>query len=194
MGSIDRGIENAEERDKSAESRLVIIQAQWEMFKDHPLGLGFNSTAYLSRAYLDTEWLTAARNEDIETQGGRASHNTLMSTLVDQGVPGIVLALAAIVAILRMATELNRSQLATDNSSIGLMRAAICSSLASIFVSGMFTNYLKAEVQLWMIALLVACVHITRQRTALATTPRPADQQQGTTMPSLGDHEHRHSI
>ena len=194
MSSIDKGIENAEERDKSAESRVVIVKAQWEMFKDHPLGLGFNSTAYLSRAYLDTEWLTAARNEDIETQGARASHNTLMSTLVDQGVPGIVLALAAIVAILRMATELNRSQLATDNSSIGLMRAAICSSLASIFVSGMFTNYLKAEVQLWMIALLVACVHITRQRTALATTPRPADQQQGTTMPSLGDHEHRHSI
>ena len=171
MGSIDRGIENAGERDKSAESRLVIIKAQWEMFKDYPQGLGFNSTAYLSRAYLDTEWLTAARNEDIESQGARASHNTLMSTLVDQGVPGILLALAAIVAILRMANELNRSRLATDNSNIGLYRAAICSSLASIFVSGMFTNYLKAEVQLWMIALLVACVHITRQRTAAATNP-----------------------
>ena len=194
MGSINRDIENVEERDKSAESRLVIIKAQWEMFKDHPLGLGFNSTAYLSRAYLDTKWLTAARNEDIESQGARASHNTLMSTLVDQGLPGIVLALAAIVAILSMATELNRSRLATDNSSIGLMRAAICSSLASIFVSGMFTNYLKAEVQLWMIALLVACVHITRQKTLVATAPRTPGHPQSTALTSVASPLHRHDV
>ena len=187
MSSIDRGLEKAEERDKSAESRLVIIKAQWEMFKDHPLGLGFNSTTYLSRRYLDTEWLTAARNEDIEKQGARSSHNTLMSTLVDQGLPGIVLALAAIVAILRMAGELNRIQLATDNTSIGLYRAAICSSLAAIFVSGMFTNYLKAEVQLWMIALLVACLHVARLKTA---APARASKLASQTMSAAGRHEH----
>jgi O-antigen ligase len=180
MSSINRGVENVEERDKSAESRLVIIKAQWEMFKDHPLGLGFNSTAYLSRRYLGTEWLTAARNEDIENQGARASHNTLMSTLVDQGLPGIILALAAVVAILRGAGELNRNRLATDNNSIGLFRAAICSSLASIFVSGMFTNYLKAEVQLWMIALLVACLHVARLKNKAPAITQPSPDMAAT--------------
>ena len=193
MSTIDKGIENTQERDKSAESRLVLIKAQWEMFKDHPLGLGFNSTAYLSRRYLGTEWLTAARNEDIETQGARASHNTLMSTLVDQGLPGIVLALGAVIAIFRMARELNRNRLATDNTTLGVYRAAICSSLASIFVSGMFTNYLKAEVQLWMIALLVACVHIMRLNTVAAAARARSSDLPSPTMTSAGHFEHRHT-
>lgn len=193
MASINKGIQNVEEQDKSAGSRLVIIKAQWEMFKDHPLGLGFNSTAYLSRRYLGTEWLTAARNEDIESQGARASHNTLMTTLVDQGVPGIVLALAACIAVLRAARELNRNQRATDNTSIGFYRAAICSSLASIFVSGMFTNYLKAEVQLWMIALLVACVHIAQRQIAAPAARGRSNESPSLTMQSAEHHGHRHA-
>jgi len=164
MGTIKSNEETAQ-RDHSAESRLVLIEAQWQMFKAHPFGLGFDTTSYLSRDYLDTEWLTVRRGLDKATHGARASHNTLMSMLVDQGIPGILLALAAVATIIRMMLEFNRIPLRADNQELGVLRAAICSSLTAIFVSGMFTNYIKAEVQLWMLALLIAGLQIARDTT-----------------------------
>ncbi len=167
MGTIKAGTEDSSQRDHSAESRLVIIEAQWQMFKSHPFGLGFDTTSYLSRGYLDTQWLTVRRGMDKATHGARASHNTIMSILVDQGLPGILLALAAIASIVRMTFAFNRMPLRADNRELPLLRASICASLTAIFVSGMFTNYLKAEVQLWMIALLIAGLQIARQTSSL---------------------------
>lgn len=174
MSSIDKSVESSEQRDHSAESRIVLIKAQWAMFKNHPMGLGFDTTAYLSRSYLDTEFLTAAADQDVAVYGARASHNTLMSILVDQGIPGALLAFGAIVMVFRMVFELNRNRLVTDNTKLGLMRACICGSLAAVFVSGMFTNYIKAEVQLWMLALLIVCLQIARDK-AVLTLARPDD-------------------
>ena len=174
MGTIRSGAEDTSQRDHSAESRLVLIEAQWQMFKNNPFGLGFDTTSYLSRGYLDTEWLTVRSGMDKATHGARASHNTMMSILVDQGIPGFLLALAAIFTIIRMMFAFNRLPLRADNQELGLLRASICASLTTVFVSGMFTNYIKAEVQLWMIALLIAALQIGRE--VVRADGRPAAQ------------------
>lgn len=171
MGTIKSAAEDSSQRDRSSESRLVLIEAQWKMFKDHPFGLGFDTTSYLSREYLDTEWLTVRQGLDRATQGARSSHNTVMSILVDQGIPGAILGLAAIFTVIGMMLAFNRLPLEADNQQLGLMRAAICASLTAVFVSGMFTNYIKAEAQLWMLSLLIAGLQIARQATRAQTRP-----------------------
>jgi hypothetical protein len=164
MGTI-RDVQDEEKIDSSAESRMVLVKAQLQMFLDNPFGLGFNTTAYLSRGYLDVEWLTADAGEDRATQGARSSHNTLMSVLVDQGIPGLLLAMVGGVGVLGALRQVNHfdANASGPRRELGLMRAAICASLMAIFVSGMFTNYLKAEVQLWMLALLVCLTQLVRR-------------------------------
>lgn len=161
--STIKDVQDEERIDASAESRMVIIKAQFQMFLDYPFGLGFNTTAYLSRGYLGVEWLTVNPGEDRLTQGSRASHNTLMSVLVDQGIPGVLIAAVGGFAVLGALRRVGRFDANRSHPELGLMRAAICASLASIFVSGMFTNYLKAEVLLWMMALLVSLTQLVER-------------------------------
>jgi hypothetical protein len=152
IGTISEAARDEERADKSARSRLVIIQAQWQMFLDHPFGLGFDTTTELSPVYLDTTWLTA--------QGGRASHNTLMTIVTDQGIPGIFLAFFGVLAVLRLGLRAKRVAQTGTNIVLSSMLAAICGSLTVAFVAGLFANYMKAEIQLWCIGLLVAGLQI----------------------------------
>lgn len=163
------------EIDRSAESRFVIIEAQWRMFLDHPQGLGFNTTGYLSPLYLDVQWLTADAGQDRAVFGARSSHNTIMSVVTDQGVPGIILMVIAAFAIFSMMRTLKKIEATAANRTVALMGASICGSLICVFVSGLFTDYIKAEVQLWCIALLVASLEIARQhQIAPGDEARPA--------------------
>jgi O-Antigen ligase len=162
-----KAVRSEETIDGSSQTRVELLKAQIEMFADHPFGLGANTTAYLSRDYLDVKWLTAAAGMDVKIYGARSSHNTLMSVLVDQGIPGIILAILGGFSAFRIMRELKRFTVQIPLGVLGLFPAAICGSLITIFVSGLFTNYLKAEVQLWTIALLVSSLQIFR-RTAKA--------------------------
>ena len=163
MRTIEAVQSDDAEIDRSAESRMVIIAAQWRMFLDHPQGLGFNTTAHLSPLYLDVQWLTAGEGQDRAIFGARSSHNTVMSVVVDQGVPGIILMIIAGFSIASMMGTLRRIKVTPETRNLALMRASICGSLVSVFVSGLFTDYIKAEVQLWCIALLVASIEIARR-------------------------------
>lgn len=163
--------------DHSAESRVVLAKAQLQMFLDHPLGLGFDTTSHLSRNYLDVEWLTALPGVDVATHGVRGSHNTVLTVVVDQGIPGITLLVIGLFCVAGMMIRLKRLDSRGPNATLALMNAAICGSLVAVAVSGMFTNYLKAEVQLWLIALLVASVEIVRRTervSAIERQRRPA--------------------
>ena len=76
------------EVDRSAESRLVIIKAQWEMAKKYPFGAGHRGTAVLSPQYLDPMYLSRTSVNGKMVVGQRSSHNTFMTALVEQGIPG----------------------------------------------------------------------------------------------------------
>ena len=162
MGTI-KTVQDESKIDHSANSRVVLAKAQLQMFLDHPLGLGFDTTSHLSHSYLDVEYLTALPGVDIATHGVRGSHNTVLTVLVDQGIPGITLLVIGLFSMAGTMIRLKRLDSCGPNATLALMNAAICGSLVAVAVSGMFTNYLKAEVQLWLIALLVASSEIVRR-------------------------------
>ncbi len=152
ISTITQAAKDEDQADMSARSRLVIVKAQWQMFLDHPFGLGFDTTTELSSYYLDPTWLTA--------QGGRASHNTLMTVVTDQGIPGIILAFCGLLAVSKLGLRAKRIVQSGQHIVLASMIAAICGSLVVAFVSGMFANYMKAEAQLWCLGLLLASLQI----------------------------------
>jgi O-Antigen ligase len=78
--------ENQSELDNSARSRIAMFEAQIQMAKEYPLGSGHRGSEVLSKNYLDAGYMTAA--------GVRSSHNSFMTVLVEQGIPGVILFLA----------------------------------------------------------------------------------------------------
>lgn len=153
MHTLTAATDEQAEWDSSAASRVAIVKAQFRMFADHPLGAGHQGTAFLSRQYLDERWLAA-------DSGDRASHNTVMSVLVDQGLPGIVLISVLILSTWGTLRELKRLDRFGLGRDFALYRAMLGGSLVTVLGAGMFAQYLKAEVWIWNIALLVVLAEL----------------------------------
>jgi O-antigen ligase len=155
MSSITTAVERTEEIDDSAESRWALKEAQLRMFAAHPFGAGHKGTAVLSPQYLDRKWLTFRAGED-ESQAARASHNTFLTLLVEQGVFGALFYLLLVLWGFRAGLQLKRaSGISADPRPVAYGLASL-SALAVVLVAGQFTDYLMAEVQIWMAAILVA--------------------------------------
>jgi len=77
---------NDKDADNSALSRAALAPAQIKMFKDHPMGVGHRGTAALSPEYLEDRFMS--QGDDFIRQ--RSSHNTFLTTLVEQGYPDLV--------------------------------------------------------------------------------------------------------
>jgi hypothetical protein len=167
MASVTAAVEHSEDIDSSAESRIYIIKAQWQMALDYPLGSGFRGTAALSPRYIEERWLTSATG-DVSVDGARSSHNTFMTALVEQGFLGAALYLALWLFIARELIKLRLTRglslpLATFSTAIG-------AALTVVFVAGMVTDYLNAEVQYWLLALLASVAQLAAvQRRKLAS-------------------------
>lgn len=142
------------EVDESAQSRLALKEAQLRMFIDYPMGGGHKSTAVLSSRYLDARYL--AHSYSGESLGIRSSHNTFLTALVEQGVIGAFLFVALIgwwfLATLRLRRLRKRTEFAREVALAGGLLAGI----GAVLAAGMFTDYLMAEVQFWMFALVAA--------------------------------------
>jgi hypothetical protein len=162
MHTLTAATDEQVEWDNSAVSRIAIVKAQLRMFADHPLGAGHQGTAFLSRQYLDERWLAS------ET-GDRASHNTIMSVLVDQGLPGIVLISILIISAWRTLKRLKRMDRSGLDGNLALYRTMLGGSLVTILGAGMFAQYLKAEVWIWNIVLLVVLAELAER--AVAAVP-----------------------
>jgi hypothetical protein len=159
------------EVDRSAESRLVIINAQWEMAKEYPLGAGHRGTAVLSTQYLDPIYLSHTEVNGKRVAGQRSSHNTFMTTLVEQGIPGAVMWLWLwlwVANTLRRARERSTDADATERATLV---AAIGGGLAMVFVAGQFVDYLKVEVQVWLLVLLASVMQLRRPETVESKQP-----------------------
>ena len=136
-------------KEASAASRIDIIKAELRMVVDYPFGAGFKGTAELSSQYLPGEILDSS-------VGKRASHNTVTAILVGQGIPGGICLIAIFIWIARELIRLKSLDSRGLSIELGLYRAAIGGSLTAYFVSGQTGNYLKAEIWVWLIALLAA--------------------------------------
>jgi hypothetical protein len=147
------------------ETRLDILVPQINMFLDHPLGAGHRGNEFLSPLYIAQEHLT-------ET-GLRSAHNTFIAALVDQGFPGAILLMSLYFWVGLSLIRLRRLDTQGLPELLGIYRAALGTALASCFVSGLFLNLLKTEVQVWLLALLASLVVVSRPSTGGVGTPKP---------------------
>jgi O-antigen ligase len=139
--------------DQSSATRLELVEAQWAMFLRYPMGSGHRGTAYLSPRYLSDESLTSSR-KDPNGQRARSSHNTFMTALSEQGIPGALIFTGLVVWIARTSFAAKASFQSRNCEELQLYLMAVAGSLGTVVAAGMFTDYLKSEVYIWAIALL----------------------------------------
>ena len=171
-----------EEADGSARSRSVIIRAQLEMARDYPFGAGFRGTGVLSPLYLESDYLVG---KGRDSNSGRSSHNTFLTALVEQGLIGAALYLALVAWVLATIVRLfGMSSRKARDPELVMLACGLCAGLVTVLVAGMATDYLIAEVQFWLIGLLVSALRIaappvgtapTLQRAAAAQRDEPLD-------------------
>lgn len=148
MKTMEAVVNKEEVMDNSAEGRIVQMKAGLRMFAVHPLGVGHRGFASLSAQYLDQIYLTK--------EGARSSHNTFISTLVEQGFPGAILFSILWLWVLKSclaAQKWARSRRPLLDVS---MMTATCAGLVVVLVGGIFADFLKAEIQVWLLALLAS--------------------------------------
>jgi O-antigen ligase len=154
--SITDAVEKTEQMDDSAESRWVIAAAQLKMFADHPFGTGHKGTAFLSPHYLEEKWLTRGTGGP-DAQPIRSSHNTFLTLLVEQSIPGVIAYVLLLAWGGRAIVRIRRLRRAATDPHLGYAGAA-AAALGVVFAAGIFTDYLMAEVQIWMLALLAGAL------------------------------------
>ena len=151
MFTIQDVTSEEEDADMSARSRLVIALAQLEMFVDYPMGSGRRGTAVLSPQYMDSRWLTGPADSMQ-----RASHNTFLSALAEQGIPGAVIYVALVLWVIGAMFRLRRLNRPPRDPELTTLGAALCGGLMVVLVAGMTADYLVKEVQFWLYAGLVS--------------------------------------
>jgi hypothetical protein len=167
--------ESEEDIDGSALSRIAIIQAQLEMFAGYPMGTGHRGTAVLSPQYLEQQWLSIDRFGEAE----RSSHNTFMTALVEQGIPGAVIFAVFVVWMLRALWSLRLARNDRADPELRGLTGAICAALAVVFVAGNTADFLLAEIQFWLIGLFLSALHMLALpvKTAIPMPDAPSEIQ-----------------
>lgn len=171
MFTIGDVVEQDEDADMSARSRMEIYKAQLRMVLDHPLGAGYRGTAELSPQYLERKWLVGGGTEG---DAQRASHNTFLTALVEQGMPGAFLFICLYLWIAGSLLRLRRLDRIGKDPDTVTLGAAAGAGLAVVMVAGSAADYLMAEVQFWLFALLVSALHLLDPAPAGAARGRPA--------------------
>ena len=142
--------------ESSAASRIALMRYGWAMFLDYPLGAGHRSHETLSANYMPAYMLSSGTNT-------RAAHNTFMAVLVEQGIVGALLYLLLSVWVIRELRRLKHMDAQGLPVEFGLYRAGIGCALTTAYVAGIFSSYLKAEVNIWLLALLTALSTICQE-------------------------------
>ncbi|MGH8218545.1 MAG: O-antigen ligase family protein [Steroidobacteraceae bacterium] len=138
--------------------RLDIIRAQWLMFKEHPFGCGHMCTSFLSPQFIAKQLLTG---------GERASHNTFMTMLVDQGIPGAVLYVALLMWTYRTLRVAARKGPTLGRFPVAAL-PALAAAMTAITIGDLFVQYPKLEVRVWFISLLIVYVELALKDTQTA--------------------------
>ncbi len=145
-----RGAVEGEEIEASAYSRIIIAKAQIEMFKENVMGHGFRGTAVLSPYYMES-WMLS--------EGRRSSHNTFLTAMVEQGIPGAIMYWLAVLLVIKTILSFKK-----DDITIYLYVMMIAGGLAALFAAGMFVDYLKAEIMIYCFAILASLKEIEKRK------------------------------
>ena len=172
--------------DDSALSRFALIQAQMRMAADYPFGTGHRGTAVLSPRYLDERFLSVTATEEQKRQ--RSSHNTFMTALVEQGSPGAVWFVWifgwSAIAVVRIKAR------SAGDIELRAALASVAAGLAVVLVAGIFVDYLKTEVQVWLWGLLAAMLAfdpaLAKRSVADTVDGAPGDERLPAIVPGSG--------
>ena len=137
--------------------RIVVWEAQLKMFSKYPMGCGHRCTATLSPAYLDERYLTG-----LPGNRARSSHNTYLTLLVEQGVVGGVFALLFVLWLIRSALKMKK-QVPRHEETLLCVYPTVIAILFAILAADVFVDYLRMEIRMWYVALLLVIVKLTRQ-------------------------------
>ncbi len=154
----------SEDVDTSARSRWVLAELQLRVAAENPLGVGHRGIVPLSEIYLPESYLS--------TQGGRSSHNTYLTVLSEQGIPGALIFGALMLWALRSIWRMRDLRHQPEATRMAGQVAAVAAMLAVAAVGGLGVDYLKAEVQIWAIALLTA-LSVAQSMLYTVVEPRP---------------------
>lgn len=160
MFSIKEATAQTEEADNSSRARMELAKAQMRMFLAYPMGTGHRGTVALSRDYLDHEWL-AQSVDGTEESRARSSHNTFLSAMVEQGIPGALLYLAITLWCFGVMLRLRALDRAGVDPGLVTLGASVCGALAVVWMAGHTADYLMAEVQFWLFAALVSVMQFS---------------------------------
>ncbi len=129
--------------------RLESWQAGWDMFKDHPLGVGPGNYGIRITEY--------ERDLFVRNMWGRAAHSLWFTLLPELGIPGVLLYLALLRLNLRDLWYLRRLSTESDNDRFAsLLSVAFMASLAGFFASGTFLAVLYYPHYWYLSAMIVA--------------------------------------
>jgi len=132
----------------SMAGRVLIFQANMSMFRDHPLGVGYRGNVALSRHYMPEGLMSNI--------GVRSAHNSMAAALVDHGIIGGMLYAAMMFWTVRALLSLKRLDRYGLPANVGGLRAGVGGGLVVAFFAGLFSNFLFAEVQIWLLAVLAS--------------------------------------
>ncbi|MDO6720370.1 O-antigen ligase family protein [Psychrosphaera sp. 1_MG-2023] len=141
-------------KDKSAASRLVIIESQLQMFLERPIiGQGHRTTLLLSPIYIPQEYMATVRTAGTKIQR-RASHNFIMGMLTDHGVIGLGLFSLIALSISKHLFRVRKlDPLEVDNELL-IIQTGLCLGFFCYLVAGLFSNNKIFEISIWLIAII----------------------------------------
>jgi O-Antigen ligase len=152
--------------------RLVLAQAQLNMSREYPLGCGSRCTDVLSPQFLP--------ETQLDSQGRRSSHNTFLTMLVEQGIPGALLYVGMVLWVLASLRSVARSQATSAESAAATLFPAVAGSLVAIIVGDLFVQYPKFEIRFWFLTLGMVLLGMVTARSgasesASTAATHPAD-------------------
>jgi O-antigen ligase len=154
--------EDSEQMHRESGGRLEIAALGWEMAKDHPLGVGHKGTRALSPGYMPDYLLS---------RGRRSAHNSVMDALVSYGFLGAGLYIMLYLWAAKQLFRLRRIAEFDKDTDVGIFAAMFAAVLAVVFASGIFSNFIFAEVQFWMIGMIAAAVNLPEVRDRSSARP-----------------------
>jgi O-antigen ligase len=141
-------------QDTSADSRMIIIDAQIEMSKNRLLlGYGHRGTLLLSPMYIPQEY-------HAQGTGHRASHNLFMSMLVDHGLFGLIVYFSIVILCVSRIFMVKRKPegvslpMQEEYALLGHIQTGLILALCCYIISGMGSNNKKLEGDIWMFAMV----------------------------------------
>jgi len=146
--------ESTEQVDTSAQSRMVIINAQFDMLKESVLiGGGHRTTLILSPLYIDKKYLTNTRAGAL-----RGSHNITMTILVDHGIVGGVLFFLLMLLAIKSAFSISKNQ--NIDKDIRLISMGLSGGLIGVVLASQLSNSKVLEITIWLVAFIVIVKNI----------------------------------